>query len=697
MNGGLDGSQPATDSHNNDREPACNEFGRALRMVVTSSGEWGPAGERIEVTYTYYLNNLVQYATYSNGTRTYYEYDNAERMTRMRHELADGSDYFKDVSYTYYANGWLATIFEQYGAARGGGRPDPEPEAIEPLEAGGHWYGTKFIYDNRGRLIRETREGEVGMGSIIFLYDLEYSYDQVGNRTEKADHLTEAVTTYIYDVEDREEYGSCSNRLMTYQIDDPSTGDLETVWYYYDYDGNVKRIVRYIDGDARYRSTWFVYNTGGQVEYVVGEEWEAIEELGWKYNDALHLEYAVTTTEMTWDDARAYAQSRGGDLASIGLQVESWIWEYFRPDSGTVSYWVGAQQDPDGTEPGEGWEWFNASPPEIYLWLDDEPDDGGEGDCPPTCLNYDVAEYVVDADHYDFDDGLDANDGSALHLALIERPRDAACDPAQDQLRNFHRTFAWQFRYDSPRGRYMRRMLDPDTLVEVLTEWSDYDFEYAWSDFSIEGTEAVTTRDYLPTIAHADVDGSGDWTEQGVYHGNQIGSTELLTDETANVVREWAYTAFGEPADLGGSAESRYRYAGAWGYQSHDDFPFLHVGHRWYDPETGRFLQRDPRGIAGGLNVYEYVQNNPLLSVDPSGLGWWDKVKKTAKKAWDVIKRLPSYCLPSSPVPAAAAPDIANAWVRGAKRNHGLKDHEDGLPDSNCPTCNGLTPKSEKR
>ena len=38
----------------------------------------------------------------------------------MRHELADGSDCFKDVSYTYYANGWLATIFEQF-TARGGG------------------------------------------------------------------------------------------------------------------------------------------------------------------------------------------------------------------------------------------------------------------------------------------------------------------------------------------------------------------------------------------------------------------------------------------------------------------------------------------------------------------------------------------------------------------------------------------------
>jgi uncharacterized protein RhaS with RHS repeats len=48
--------------------------------------------------------------------------------------------------------------------------------------------------------------------------------------------------------------------------------------------------------------------------------------------------------------------------------------------------------------------------------------------------------------------------------------------------------------------------------------------------------------------------------------------------------------------------------------------PFLHVGHRYYDPSSGRFLQRDPIGIRGGSNVYEYVDSRPTRNRDPSGL-----------------------------------------------------------------------------
>jgi len=41
---------------------------------------------------------------------------------------------------------------------------------------------------------------------------------------------------------------------------------------------------------------------------------------------------------------------------------------------------------------------------------------------------------------------------------------------------------------------------------------------------------------------------------------------------------------------------------------------------QYYDPRLGRFLQPDPIGQAGGLNLYAYVGNDPLNATDPQGL-----------------------------------------------------------------------------
>ncbi|RQU99004.1 RHS repeat-associated core domain-containing protein [Burkholderia cenocepacia] len=41
--------------------------------------------------------------------------------------------------------------------------------------------------------------------------------------------------------------------------------------------------------------------------------------------------------------------------------------------------------------------------------------------------------------------------------------------------------------------------------------------------------------------------------------------------------------------------------------------------HRYYDPSSGRFVSKDPLGLAGGINAYQYVPN-PISWIDP--LGW---------------------------------------------------------------------------
>jgi hypothetical protein len=41
--------------------------------------------------------------------------------------------------------------------------------------------------------------------------------------------------------------------------------------------------------------------------------------------------------------------------------------------------------------------------------------------------------------------------------------------------------------------------------------------------------------------------------------------------------------------------------------------------HAFFDPNIGRFLNRDPIGEKGGPNLYAFVANNPLGFIDPFG------------------------------------------------------------------------------
>jgi len=62
-----------------------------------------------------------------------------------------------------------------------------------------------------------------------------------------------------------------------------------------------------------------------------------------------------------------------------------------------------------------------------------------------------------------------------------------------------------------------------------------------------------------------------------------------------------------------------FGYAGNFGSQQ-DASGLKLLGHRYYDPSTGRFLTRDP--IKDGRNWYAYGAGEaaPTTSADPTGL-----------------------------------------------------------------------------
>jgi RHS repeat-associated protein len=71
------------------------------------------------------------------------------------------------------------------------------------------------------------------------------------------------------------------------------------------------------------------------------------------------------------------------------------------------------------------------------------------------------------------------------------------------------------------------------------------------------------------------------------------------------------------------------------------DAGMLYCQNRYYIG-NGRWLTRDPLGLDGGLNVYEFCGNNPLMGADPSGLDWdwgqyWHDVGEMFKGYGDAI------------------------------------------------------------
>jgi RHS repeat-associated protein len=211
-------------------------------------------------------------------------------------------------------------------------------------------------------------------------------------------------------------------------------------------------------------------------------------------------------------------------------------------------------------------------------------------------------------------------------------------DRWQQDSQNYERVALREFGYHAPRARFMSRERDPQSWdAQEPMLWTDYDTVVSYGDAEV--TAEPGSGDALVDELTRYLDAFGAQAQQTVttgemryVHDDLIGSTAMLTDQTGATAGTLAYSAFGEPVGDAQALGTRYRYAGAWGYQSDliilegapgtAPITLLHVGARWYQPEIGRFVQRDPIGIWGGPNVYVYVGNNPLGSVDPSGLLW---------------------------------------------------------------------------
>lgn len=104
---------------------------------------------------------------------------------------------------------------------------------------------------------------------------------------------------------------------------------------------------------------------------------------------------------------------------------------------------------------------------------------------------------------------------------------------------------------------------------------------------------------------------------------DHLGTPLAVTDWNKQIVWKATYDPFGaatvnsDPDGNGQPFTLNLRFPG----QYYDVESGLYYNYfRDYDPATGRYLQPDPIGLAGGISTYGYVGGNPLGNVDSLGL-----------------------------------------------------------------------------
>jgi RHS repeat-associated protein len=153
---------------------------------------------------------------------------------------------------------------------------------------------------------------------------------------------------------------------------------------------------------------------------------------------------------------------------------------------------------------------------------------------------------------------------------------------------------------------------------------------------------------YVAHVAHVEQTGNtanGETQEQVFYPlSDHVGqpmmmvradekiSHEQYTDPYGKMYSEYIDTSLGigpQPQDIGlpgqyRDAESNYSYN--W--------------NRYYDPETGSYLQSDLIGQQGGINTFLYAGANPVMNSDFAGLkpgDTFDSIHAAAQDAWDYV------------------------------------------------------------
>lgn len=435
--------------------------------------------------------------------------------------------------------------------------------------------GTKtYEYDSIGNLVRHTdRKGQ----QFTFAYDpsnrlieaslpgstLRYAYDAVGRLValEETGGASPSAFDYAYDQGDRLVRETIHQLGQTHVIQ-------------YKYDNLDRRVERQVDGVD---TTTYAYDKAGRVTRIqfnaeppVTYAWDAASRLTVKtLSNGVRMEYlydaASRLTKIT------YRKPDGSEIDSIAYGYD--------PKGQRVSRTMGFPSR----------------------------------DETPMAATYDEANrmvtFTLTATGETFDLAYDANGSLVSKTSRVNGTVTTYSWDVRDRLAAISGPgVTASFAYDAM-GRRISKTVNGQT-VQFTYDGSEIIGELSDGAINVRLLYGLNLDELLARIVSAGPQN---------YLTDALGSAMLLLNNDLSVVTGYAYSSFGEVQTTGDDHGNQYSFTG----RESDVTKVNYYRSRYYDPALKRFISADMAGMDGGINLYAYVNGNPINFVDPFGKFPW--------------------------------------------------------------------------
>ncbi len=534
-------------------------------------------------TYEYFKDNNLKSRVYSNTVNPInnVSFTYAQQYNRMT-SMTDGSGTTTTgtTTYSYHPIGGTPVL--------GAGRLSEEngPLSSDVIT---------FDYDELGRVA----ERKVNGNSVTYEFDnlgrltedvnilgtFHYSYVNETGRLEEIDLPNGQKTTFDYwpNVAASAGIGNGDQRLKQIRHEDGSSNLLSQFDYEYDVEGMIGRWTKTLGTSAAVEMNFEYDPVDRLTEATYTQASSVLAQYGYAYDKADNRTVERIDEEVTTGDFNSVNQltetSGGGLVRFSGTTDEEAAVTVDGQDAHTSD--VGTKFFKDiALSPGSHTITVTAEDPSSNLASQDYDIDVAAGT---------ARSFTYDANGNMTGDGVRTYDWDAENRLIKITDGTRTTDIAYDGM---HR---WT------------RILEKDGTTTLS------DRRFVWS-----GTELVEQRNGTSTTA------AQRYFPQGVRQGSisyfytrdHLGSIREVTNNAGTVVARYDYDPYGRRTKLSGSFESDFGFTG---HYFHQPSGLNFAPYRAYSAELGRWLNRDPIGETGGVNLYGYVLNNPVNWVDPDG------------------------------------------------------------------------------